>query len=213
MISRLVTDTGCFYRQQPWCSYALHFATFTSLAWFFDPLILLSGWWGTASLDVNARWSIFIAQVVWMFGFTKVIKLVGLFRRNPQDIVFLPVSIIFGYFHGFIKLYALLTLNMVRNYYLTNLTTPLMQIQTSWGSRPDGDLDDSLRMSPRTRPSDIIMTPRARPDDLEQVIRRTPKHRGLSEKTMLDQYEEGYPSIAVVAGLSPGSPFTDRYRD
>jgi len=48
-----------------------------------------------------------------MFAFTKVIKLTGLFRRNPSDIVFLPVSIIFGYLHGFIKLYALFTLKMV----------------------------------------------------------------------------------------------------
>jgi hypothetical protein len=49
-----------------------------------------------------------------MFAFTKVVKLMGLFIRNPSDIMFLPVSVIFGYFHGLIKLYALITLNMVR---------------------------------------------------------------------------------------------------
>lgn len=48
-----------------------------------------------------------------MFAFTKVIKLVGLFRRNPSDLWWLPVSILFGYFHGLVKLYALITLNMV----------------------------------------------------------------------------------------------------
>lgn len=48
-----------------------------------------------------------------MFAFTKVVKLSALFRKNPNDLVFLPVSIIFGYFHGLIKLYALFTLNMV----------------------------------------------------------------------------------------------------
>ena len=48
-----------------------------------------------------------------MFGFTKVVKLVGLFRRNPSDIMFLPVSILFGYFHGLIKLWALFTLKEV----------------------------------------------------------------------------------------------------
>jgi hypothetical protein len=36
-----------------------------------------------------------------------------LFERNPSDIMFLPVSILFGYFLGLIKLYALVTLNMV----------------------------------------------------------------------------------------------------
>ena len=50
-----------------------------------------------------------------MFGFTKVVKLVGLFRRNPSDIMFLPVSILFGYFHGLIKLWALFTLKEVIN--------------------------------------------------------------------------------------------------
>ena len=48
-----------------------------------------------------------------MFGFTKIVKLMGLFIRDPKDLVFLPASIIFGYFHGFIKLYALFTLKMV----------------------------------------------------------------------------------------------------
>ena len=48
-----------------------------------------------------------------MFAFTKVVKLMGLFLRNPSDIKFLPVSIVFGYFHGLIKLYALATLKMV----------------------------------------------------------------------------------------------------
>lgn len=55
-----------------------------------------------------------MAELVWMFGFTKVVKLVGLFRRNPRDLVYLPVSIAFGYFHSLIKLYALFTLDMVR---------------------------------------------------------------------------------------------------
>lgn len=49
-----------------------------------------------------------------MFAFTKVVKLVGLFKRNPSDVIYLPVSIMFGYLHGFIKLYALFTLKMVR---------------------------------------------------------------------------------------------------
>lgn len=56
-----------------------------------------------------------------MFAFTKVVKLMGLFIRNPSDIMFLPVSVVFGYFHGLIKLYALITLNMVRYYRLCKL--------------------------------------------------------------------------------------------
>ncbi|KAL2281065.1 hypothetical protein FJTKL_12085 [Diaporthe vaccinii] len=58
-----------------------------------------------------SRMHAFWAHIIFVFGFTKVVKLVGLFRRNPSDIAFLPVSILYGYFHGLIKLYALGTLN------------------------------------------------------------------------------------------------------
>lgn len=49
---------------------------------------------------------------VWVL-LSKVIKLIPLFRRNPRDIRYIPVSILFGWFHSFIKLYAALTLNNV----------------------------------------------------------------------------------------------------
>lgn len=109
LTSSLTSD----YSQQPWCTYALHFATFTSLAFLVDPLLLASLWWATAEWDPEARNTAFWAQFIFMFAFTKVVKLIGLFRRNPSDLKYLVVSIVFGYFHGLIKLYALLTLNMV----------------------------------------------------------------------------------------------------
>lgn len=62
----------------------------------------------------------FWAQFVFMFAFTKVVKLMGLLRRNPSDVVFLPISIVFGYLHGLIKLYALFTLNMVCSHVAKN---------------------------------------------------------------------------------------------
>lgn len=101
------------HSQQLWCTYALHFATFTSLAFVMDPFIIFSLWKATADWDPTSRQYAFWAQIIFVFGFTKVVKLVGLFMRNPSDIMFLPVSILFGYFHGLIKLYALATLNMV----------------------------------------------------------------------------------------------------
>ncbi|KAL8402596.1 hypothetical protein RB594_006565 [Gaeumannomyces avenae] len=116
------------WRKQPWSTYALHIATFTSLAFVFDPLILASLWWGTVEWDEVSRRYAFCAMLIFL-AFTKVVKLVGLFRKKPADIVFLPLSIVFGYFHGFIKLYALFTLNM-----------------TTWGSRKDADDNDNLRL-------------------------------------------------------------------
>ncbi|EJT68880.1 hypothetical protein GGTG_13544 [Gaeumannomyces tritici R3-111a-1] len=117
-------------RQQPWSTYALHIATFTSLAFVFDPLILASLWWGTADWDNMNRCYAFGAMLVF-FAFTKVVKLMGLFKRNPKDLVFLPLSIAFGYFHGLIKLHALFTLNV-----------------TTWGSRENADDNDNLRLAP-----------------------------------------------------------------
>lgn len=75
--------------------------------------MLLSCWWGTEGWEARDRYLLLACEVIFMFGFTKVVKLVGLFRKNPSDIVFLPVSIFFGYFHGLIKLYALFTLKHV----------------------------------------------------------------------------------------------------
>ncbi|KAF5017773.1 hypothetical protein F66182_10280 [Fusarium sp. NRRL 66182] len=133
------------WKQQLWCTYALHLATFTSLAFALDPLLLASLWWGTADWDVQNRRYAFWSQFIFMFAFTKVVKLIGLFIRNPSDIIFLPVSVIFGYFHGLVKLYALITLNMLN--------------QTSWGSRADGDTNDEQRLAPAPQPSIVLKTP------------------------------------------------------
>lgn len=100
------------YSQQPWCVYALHIATFTSLSFAFDPLIIYLSLKATASWTPQNQMIAVIAQLVFML-LTKVVKLIGLFIREPKDIGFLPISILFGYFHGWIKLYALLTLRMV----------------------------------------------------------------------------------------------------
>ncbi|TLS20378.1 uncharacterized protein PpBr36_11209 [Pyricularia pennisetigena] len=109
------------WKQQWWCTYALHIATFTSLAFAFDFLILAALWWGTECWNPVYRKFTFYAQLTFL-GFSKVVKLVGLIRRCPADAVYVPVSILFGYFHGFIKIYAGLTLH-----------------KTSWGSRDDGN--------------------------------------------------------------------------
>ena len=59
-----------------------------------------------------AGWTGWTMVVSW-YLFTKVVKLTGLFRRYPKDIFYLPVSIIFGLYHGLIKLNALYTWNEV----------------------------------------------------------------------------------------------------
>jgi hypothetical protein len=98
--------------QQRWCTYALHIATFTSLSFAFDPIIILLTLRAFRDVPGNGQMYCLYVQLAFMM-WTKVIKLVGLFMREPSDIMFLPLSILFGYFHGFIKLWAAATLRMV----------------------------------------------------------------------------------------------------
>lgn len=60
------------------------------------------------------------ALYMWMFT-SKWIKLLGHYIRYPVDVFLLPVSILFGYFHGAIKMYAVMTLNVVSCIPLTTL--------------------------------------------------------------------------------------------
>ncbi|KAI6708825.1 hypothetical protein PZA11_005887 [Diplocarpon coronariae] len=127
--------------QQKWSTYALHLATFTTFSILFDPFILYALWKATEDLSEHGRLHCMLAQVFFMV-WVKAIKLISLWIRNPADIIYWPLSIVFGYLHTFIKIYALCTHNT-----------------TSWGSREDGDTNDSERMSPRGRRSESITSP------------------------------------------------------
>ncbi|KAL1851644.1 hypothetical protein VTK73DRAFT_9410 [Phialemonium thermophilum] len=164
------------WKQQPWCTYALHLTTFTSLAFVVDPLLLASLWWGTETWDPSFRRYAFWAQFIFMFAFTKVVKLIGLFKRDWRDIVFLPVSIVFGYFHGLIKVYALFTLKM-----------------TSWGSRADGDEDNHFRLQERPKRSHSLSTPSG--PNLDVLLRSTQRRMTLPSGARRDM-------VAAEIGLS-----------
>lgn len=79
--------------------------TFTHWALLWD----LGLWWFCPDNDLIFR--LFLAVYV----FSKFVKLVPLFARRPSDLLYLGVSVFFGFFHGLIKLHAGLTLHEVRN--------------------------------------------------------------------------------------------------
>lgn len=54
-------------------------------------------------------WGLFGAH----FVFAKTIKLIPHLLRNPGDVRFIPVSVLFGYFHNLIKLYGCITVTEV----------------------------------------------------------------------------------------------------
>jgi hypothetical protein len=118
------------WRQQPWCSYALHLATLSPPAFIGDFLLVFFLYKATEGWQEDSQRLALAAFAAWVL-FTKFIKLLGHFIRYPADIIFLPASILFGYFHGFIKIYAMLTLDV-----------------TAWGSRAGADADDAYRMIP-----------------------------------------------------------------
>ncbi|RMY86532.1 hypothetical protein D0862_10910 [Hortaea werneckii] len=118
-----------YWWTQPWSTYSVLQTTITAWALPYDILIFVA--WYQASLDWphGTRVALMTFLAAWTFVFSKTVKLWGHFIRYPADVVFIPVYIFFGYFHGLIKLWGLFTLS-----------------ETTWGSRDGADADDRVRM-------------------------------------------------------------------
>lgn len=104
--------TYTLYSRQPWSAYAVHLTTLSPPALLGDLLLVwlchkATGSWGESLHDQSMT-----ALYFWIFT-SKWIKLLGHYIRYPVDILMLPISILFGYFHGAIKMYAVMTLNVV----------------------------------------------------------------------------------------------------
>lgn len=108
--TRIVKLTG--RSRQPWSTYAVHLTTLSPPALLGDCLLIYLCHKATETLDGDVHWWAMRALGIWMF-ISKFIKLLGHYRRYPADFLLLPVSILFGYFHGAIKIYAAVTLNVV----------------------------------------------------------------------------------------------------
>lgn len=108
--TRILKLTG--RSRQPWSTYAVHLTTLSPPALLGDCLLVYLCHKATETLDGDVHWWAMRALGIWMF-ISKFIKLLGHYRRYPADFLLLPVSILFGYFHGAIKIYAAVTLNVV----------------------------------------------------------------------------------------------------
>jgi hypothetical protein len=130
-LTSMFSERYIWYRQ-PWSTYAVHLTTLSPPAILGDMALIYLCHKATEHWDPNSHSTAMHALLTWMF-ISKFIKLLGHYIRYPVDISLLPVSILFGYFHGMIKIYACLTLNV-----------------TAWGSREGADENDSERMRKRT---------------------------------------------------------------
>jgi len=129
---RLTCDFGA--RRQLYSTYAVHLTTLSPPALVGDALLVLFLWRGTGdSPDREARIAL-QALLAWMV-FSKFVKLLTHFVRHPVDILLWPVSVLFGWFHGGIKFYALATLNEV-SHPLTS-PPPVWRQWTAYGMLPD----------------------------------------------------------------------------
>ncbi|KAI5246920.1 hypothetical protein E4T47_02360 [Aureobasidium subglaciale] len=117
-----------YWRSTPWTTYAVFQTTLTAWA-FTDLLLFFSVYKATETLPTGDREKTLTAIGIWIFVIAKSIKLYGHWIRYPADILWLPISVAFGYVHGFIKLAGLMTLSA-----------------TSWGSRDGADEDNQYRM-------------------------------------------------------------------
>lgn len=106
---------GHVWRQQPWSTYSVFLTTLTACALPWDLLLAYTCWRATESLCPRLRLLAFALLGFWWLA-SRLVKLLGHFRHYPADIVFLPLSILFGYFHSVvIKPYALYTLDEASN--------------------------------------------------------------------------------------------------
>lgn len=99
-----------------WCSmkyawglYVIYFGQFQTPAFAWDALLtaLLVIGLGRPVSESKVEIAIFAAWIL----FTKLLKLIPHFIRHPRDLVYAPLSIFFSYAHGFLNLYALVTLH------------------------------------------------------------------------------------------------------
>jgi hypothetical protein len=85
---------------------------FTNFAFIRDPLLFWSCYNSTSIFENRVRVTLRVAFLIWWLA-AKNIKLAGLYKRNIWDIRFMPVSILFTYFHSYIKAQALFSLSEV----------------------------------------------------------------------------------------------------
>ncbi|KAF9577760.1 hypothetical protein BGW38_006824 [Lunasporangiospora selenospora] len=93
------------------------FVAFTMVDKIFNPITLLSGPISVLVMACQGKfhlpiWDIVISYVVWLM-MTRIIKLLPHLFKRPQDIIWVPAFLIFGYYFAIMKIYALFTLHEV----------------------------------------------------------------------------------------------------
>lgn len=102
-----------WYKSHPWTCFSVYAMNWASPAMIFDAS-LLSFLYLYLKLEHFHADSIYWAMIgfaIWICILSKCPKLVGHWWRYPQDLRFLPATVLFSYLHGVISLYARFTLS------------------------------------------------------------------------------------------------------
>ncbi|KAJ3290855.1 hypothetical protein HK104_006482 [Borealophlyctis nickersoniae] len=106
------------------------FVAFNMLDKFFNPITLLAGpvtvsYLCTRKDKLLPVWTVVASYLVWLFV-TRLIKYMPHFVRRPQDVLAIPVWLVFNIYFAIMKVYCLLTLHI-----------------TDWGTRVGADHSES----------------------------------------------------------------------
>ncbi|KAF9080229.1 hypothetical protein BGX23_002477 [Mortierella sp. AD031] len=93
------------------------YVAFTMIDKIFNPITLLSGPISVIVMAAKGEfhlplWDIIISYIVWLM-LTRIVKLLPHLFKRPQDIIWVPAFLIFGYYFAIMKIYALFTLHEV----------------------------------------------------------------------------------------------------
>ncbi|KAG0242631.1 hypothetical protein BGX31_000087 [Mortierella sp. GBA43] len=93
------------------------YVAFTMVDKIFNPITLLSGPISVIAMAAQGKfhlplWDIIVSYVVWLM-MTRIVKLLPHLFKRPQDIIWVPAFLIFGYYFAIMKVYALFTLHEV----------------------------------------------------------------------------------------------------
>lgn len=111
--SIVMKNEDYWYKLHPWTCFSVYAMNWAAPAMFFDSLLLglLYGYLKLEHYQADTTYWTMIGFAVWICILSKCPKLVGHWWRYPEDLRFLPAAVIFSYLHGFISLYARLTLS------------------------------------------------------------------------------------------------------
>jgi hypothetical protein len=100
------------WETQRWSVYAVYFSAFVNLAFFYESVLFYTLYradipdWIPRFLGDYMSPNILLGIILFA---SKLIKPFPHLWRNPRDLVYLPFGILFGYWHSWVKLWALLT--------------------------------------------------------------------------------------------------------